>query len=98
MLHFHPELVRMNKAKNFLSNALLVEQEFTHLRATGPHGFGWIAQDLNSDGALGDASSATAKKGEETAIHQVKGFIALLRDMTVFSLDRLNHSDANALR
>lgn len=90
MLHFRPDLVRMAKAKNFVSSAIAMENEFTHLRPTGPHGFGWIAQDLNPDGAVGDASIATAEKGRQTAEHQAAGFIALLRDMTAFTLDRLH--------
>lgn len=98
MLHFRPDLVRMQKAKNFVSNALAMEQEFTHLRPTGLHGFGWIAQDLNTEGAVGDASIATAEKGKQTAAHQVDGFIALLRDMTAFSLDRLHVTNADPLR
>jgi creatinine amidohydrolase len=90
MLHFRPDLVRMQNAKNFISNAMAMEQEYTHLRPVGPHGFAWIAQDLNADGAVGDASSATAEKGKATAEHQVEGFIALLRDMTAFPLKRLH--------
>lgn len=93
MLQFRPDLVRMEKAKSFVSTAVFMEQEFAHLRATGPHGFGWIAQDLNPDGAVGDASIATADKGRLTAEHQAAGFIALLRDMTSFSLDRLHAID-----
>ncbi len=98
MLHLRPDLVRMEKAQNFVSNALAIEQQFTHLRAVGPHGFGWIAQDLNAHGAVGNASIATAKKGETTAEHQVQGCIALLRDMTAFPLTRLHTPDADALR
>lgn len=98
MLHFRPDLVRMNKVKNFVSNAIAIEQEFTHLRAIGPHGFGWIAQDLNADGALGNAAIATAEKGRETAQHQAEGMIALLRDMTAFRLDRLYAGGADAVR
>lgn len=98
MLHFRPDLVRMSKAKNFVSNAAVIEQEFVHLRATGPHGFGWIAQDLNTDGAVGAAAIATAEKGRETAEHQVQGFITLLRDMIAFQLNRLYVADADALR
>jgi creatinine amidohydrolase len=90
MLHFRPELVRMQYAKNFISNAVAIEQEYTHLRPAGQHAFAWIAQDLNAEGAVGDASSATADKGKATAEHQVEGFIALLRDMTAFSLKRLH--------
>jgi creatinine amidohydrolase len=90
MLHFRPELVRMQHAKNFVSNAMAIEQEYTHLRPIGQHAFAWIAQDLNADGAVGDASSATADKGKATAEYQVEGLIALLRDMTAFPLKRLH--------
>jgi len=90
MLHFRPDLVRMDKAKNFISNAMAMEQDYTHLRPIGTHAFAWIAPDLNADGAVGDASSATAEKGKATAEHQAEGFIALLRDMTAFPLTRLH--------
>jgi creatinine amidohydrolase len=90
MLHFRPDLVRMDKAKNFISNAMAMEQDYTHLRPIGTHAFAWIAPDLNADGAVGDASSATAEKGKATAEYQAEGFIALLRDMTAFPLTRLH--------
>ena len=82
MLDFRKDLVRMDKAKNFVSSAVAMEKEFKHLTPAGTHSFGWIAQDLNPDGAVGNAAIATAEKGARTAEHQADGFIALLRDMT----------------
>jgi len=95
MLSFRRELVHMDEAKNFVSSAIAMEQEFVHLGPTGTHAFGWIAQDLHPDGAVGDAGKATAEKGRSTAEHQIAGFIALLRDMAAFSLSRL-HAVAGA--
>jgi creatinine amidohydrolase len=95
MLEFRPDLVRMADAKNFVSSAIAMEKEFKKLSADGAHAFGWIAQDLNAEGAVGDASKATAAKGKKTAEHQVDGFIALLRDMAAFSLSRLYQADAH---
>jgi len=90
MLHFRPDLVDMSKAKLFPSRAAEMEAAgYTLLRPAGPHGFGWIAQDLNPDGAVGDASIATAEKGRLTAEHQADGFIALLRDVARFRLGDL---------
>lgn len=94
MLRFRPDLVDGASAKNFVSSGIAMENEFKHLSATGMHGFGWIAQDLNTEGAVGDASKGTADKGLKSAEHQVDGFIALLRDMTNFKLDRLFLSEA----
>ena len=88
----------MDEAKNFVSTAIAMENEFKHLGPTGSHAFGWIAQDLNTEGAVGDAGKATAEKGSKTAEHQIEGFIALLRDMTAFSLNRLYAADADPIR
>src|SRR5262245_58726875 len=86
MLHLRPDLVRMEKAQNFASSAAACERQFTHLRPTGKHAFGWIAQDLNPHGAVGNALAATAAKGAATAEHQIAGAIELLRDMAAFPL------------
>ena len=87
MLHFRPDLVDMAKAKLFPSRAADIEKTFTHLRPIGNHAFGWIAGDLNPDGAVGDASAGTAEKGRRTAEFQADGFIALLRDVARFAVD-----------
>ena len=89
MLHFRPDLVDMSKAKLFPSKAAAMERDYTHLRPAGQHGFGWIAPDINPDGAVGDASLATAEKGRLTAEHQADAFIALLRDVARFPLGDL---------
>jgi creatinine amidohydrolase len=98
MLSFRRDLVAMGQAKNFVSSAIAMEKEFKHLGPTGTHAFGWIAQDLNTEGAVGDASKATDEKGKKTAEHQIDGFIALLRDMTAFPLNRLYAANADPLR
>jgi creatinine amidohydrolase len=89
MLHFRPDLVDMSNAKFFSSTAADMEQQYTHLRPAGQHGFGWIAQDLNPDGAVGDASAASKEKGRRTAEHQADEFVALLRDVARFPLGQL---------
>jgi len=89
MLHFRPDLVRMEHARDFAPSIIEMSQTFRHLKPIGAHAFGWIAQDINPDGAAGDASLGTAEKGRLTAQHQAKGFIELLRDVRDFSLSRL---------
>lgn len=98
MLEFRPDLVKTSEAKNFVSSAIAMEAEFTHLSADSAHGYSWIAQDLNAEGAVGDASKASAAKGQKTADHQLDGFIALLRDVTAFPLNRLHAADAHPIR
>ncbi|TMJ33980.1 MAG: RidA family protein [Alphaproteobacteria bacterium] len=53
------------------------------LVCSGQLGITPIAQDLNADGALGDASAASAEKGRLTAEHQADAFIAFLRDVYI---------------
>jgi creatinine amidohydrolase len=89
MLHFRPDLVRMDKAQNFAPSTIRIAQEFDLLRPTGFTAFGWIAQDLHPSGAAGDASLATAEKGRLTAEFAAEAFIRLLHDVKRFSLDRL---------
>jgi len=89
MLAFRPEAVRMAEARDFVSSAVAMEQEFTWLRATQPIGFGWMSSDLNDHGAMGDASIASAAKGEACADYGATAFIELLEDVASFDLARL---------
>ena len=89
MLRFRPDLVRTDKAADFVPASVTIEREFTWLRVTQPIGFGWTAQDVSPAGAMGNAAAATADKGEEAAIHGAQAFIDLLRDVQRFDLGRL---------
>ncbi|MCW5715940.1 MAG: creatininase family protein [Bauldia sp.] len=89
MLHLRPDLVRMDKARDFRSAQLSFIEEFSQLRAHGPSQFGWMAQDLNPLGALGNASNAAAEKGRLVIEHQAAAFVALCRDVHRFDLARL---------
>ncbi|MCY4260463.1 MAG: creatininase family protein, partial [Rhodobacteraceae bacterium] len=66
MLHFRPDLVKMDKAQNFRSTA-----ETASIPPTGPVSVAWVASDLNPHGVVGNAAAATAAKGKATARHQV---------------------------
>lgn len=64
-------------------------ERFTHLRAYGPHAFGWLMQDLNPAGTVGDARMATAAMGERLLDGAVEGLAELCREMQLFDLDHL---------
>jgi len=89
MLAFRPDLVEMNRAKDFVPASRDLEREFKWLRADRPAGFGWMAQDLSNEGAMGDAAAATAEKGVATADFWARSFVELLRDVSAFDLSRL---------
>lgn len=84
MLALHPEKVDMSKAENFPSRQSEFTGRFRHLRAYGPHAFGWKMSDLNRQGVAGNAGAATAAKGERLIAHAVKGLVELLEDVDKF--------------
>lgn len=89
MLALRPELVDMDKARDFPSAQSRFEQEFRHLRAYGPHAFGWTMADLSPDGAAGNAAAASAQAGAAILDHAAKGFAELLEDVARFDLSAL---------
>lgn len=89
MLAFAPESVRMDKLDDFVPVTKPMEQEFNYLRAAVPAGFGWMTQDLQESGAIGNAKAATRNKGEAAADHGARAFVALLEDVARFDLKRL---------
>ena len=88
-LAFRPDSVRMDRARDFASAGEAMAAEFKRLRAAQQLGFAWMASDLNSDGAVGEAASATAAKGEAAADHGADALVELLRDVIAFDLARL---------
>jgi creatinine amidohydrolase len=89
MLAARPDLVRAGEAQNFVPATVAMEREFTWLRAGEPAGFGWMSQDLHPSGAMGDATCATAAKGEAALAHGARAFVALLGEVARFDLGRL---------
>jgi creatinine amidohydrolase len=89
MLALRPDLVRMGRAKNFPNAQAQFAKDFTHLRAYGPHAFGWKMSDLSPDGVTGNAASANAKAGQRILDHAVAGFVELIADVDRFDLERL---------
>jgi creatinine amidohydrolase len=83
------DTVRMDKAEPAVPVTVEMEREFKWLGAFRPAGFGWMTQDLHASGAVGDASQATAQKGEAALAHGAKSFVELLREVDGFDLVRL---------
>jgi len=89
MLAAQPGTVRVEKAPNATPATIAMAREFRWLSAYRPAGFAWMTQDLNLSGAVGDATLATAKKGEAAFEQGAKAFVELLREVDRFDLSRL---------
>jgi creatinine amidohydrolase len=89
MLAAMPEAVRIDKAPNATPATITMAREFKWLGAYRPAGFAWMTQDLNPTGAIGDATLASAAKGEAALAHGAQAFVELLREVDHFDLARL---------
>jgi creatinine amidohydrolase len=89
MLAAMPGTVRMDRAPNATPATIEMAREFKWLGAYRPAGFAWMTQDLNPTGAIGNATLASAEKGEAALAHGAKAFVELLREVDRFDLARL---------
>jgi creatinine amidohydrolase len=81
MLAIHPDKVDMTKVADFASQQADFIRDYTHLRAYGPHAFGWQMSDLSEIGAVGNAAGASAEIGAAILDHAVEGLAELLKDV-----------------
>ena len=81
MLAIHPDKVAMERAADFPSRQGEFIRDYLHLRAYGPHAFGWTMEDLSAIGAVGNAAGASAEIGEAILDHAVSGLLELLKDV-----------------
>jgi creatinine amidohydrolase len=90
MLHFRPDLVAMDLARNFVSLGERLDKECQFLRPEGDGvGFGWQSQDLNEEGVCGDATGADAALGAKIADEVSDNLLQLLREIARYPLDRI---------
>jgi creatinine amidohydrolase len=89
MLHLRPDLVQMDKAKNFVPASIAMEREYKYLRPEGRVGFGWQTQDINADGAVGNALDADAERGKALVDHAGAAFVELLQEIARYPLSNI---------
>jgi creatinine amidohydrolase len=82
LLHAHPELVRKALAPNSIPEHL---KTFKHPPFMGPLTFAWLTPDITKNGVLGDATVATAEKGERFLSEAASQVAELLSDIAEFS-------------
>jgi creatinine amidohydrolase len=95
MLHLAPDRVRMDRAENFRSWGEDIDADNSILVPEGAVGFGWMAHDLNPQGALGDATKATAELGAEIVEAVAGRLVTLLREVRGLDISRIApHAEA----
>jgi len=90
MLARYPQTVRRNEIADFRPRSMAMEQDYRRLAAHRPAPFAWQAQDLHPSGAAGDATQASAEKGELLLDHGAAAFCELLADVDKFDPETLS--------
>jgi creatinine amidohydrolase len=91
MLAAHPTLVRTDKLAPFPSAGSDMATTYRHLSTQRPAPLAWQVQDLNANGAVGDATQASAKKGDALLAHGARAFCELLADVDAFDVTTLGN-------
>jgi creatinine amidohydrolase len=81
LLHLAPQLVRSSSIADFPSLGQRLAARGGLLGAEKPVGFGWMTQDLNPQGACGDARAASADKGRAVLDHAAGRLLQLLAEV-----------------
>ena len=89
MLARHGQHVRTDAIADFRSSAIAMDSRYRHLSAHRPAPFAWQVQDLHGSGAVGNATLASADKGEQLIEHGARAFCELLDDVDKFDVAAL---------
>ena len=89
MLALHPDLVSMDAAADFASESRALARDRPALFARGVGGFGWLAEDLNPHGVMGNAAAADAGTGARLVAHFAAGYAAAIGDLAQMPLPRM---------
>lgn len=82
MLHLRPDLVRREHAGRWVPEHLA---DYQHIGFGKPVSFGWLSSDFNSDGVLGDASTATAEHGKQLFERAVETMASVIGEAQRFT-------------
>ncbi|MBL8837383.1 MAG: creatininase family protein [Alphaproteobacteria bacterium] len=86
IMALRPDDVRRERLDNFRSLRETMARDFTVLRPGGRVGFAWATQDLNADGACGDARMADADKGRTLLERSARALATLFEEIDRFDM------------
>jgi creatinine amidohydrolase len=92
MLARYQQHVRTDAIADFRPSSIAMERDYRWLSTGRPAPFAWQAQDLHPSGAAGNATLASAEKGERLIDQGARGFIELLEDVDKFDVKQLASS------
>jgi creatinine amidohydrolase len=90
MLARYRRHVNSDKIADFRPASIAMEKQYRWLSAHRPAPFAWQTQDLHASGGVGDATAASAEKGERLLDHGARAFCELLAEVDNFDVKRLS--------
>jgi creatinine amidohydrolase len=90
MLARYRDQVRVEAVADFRPAGMTMAGDYRWLSTQRPAPFAWQAQDLHGSGAAGDATKASAEKGERLIDQGARAFCELLADVDKFDLRALS--------
>jgi creatinine amidohydrolase len=90
MLARYRRHVNSDKIADFRPASIAMEKQYRWLSAHRPAPFAWQTQDLHVSGGVGDATAASAEKGERLLDHGARAFCELLAEVDNFDVKRLS--------
>jgi creatinine amidohydrolase len=90
MLARYKQHVRTDEIADFRPAGIALEKDYRWLSTHRPAPFAWQAQDLHSSGAAGDATQASAEKGQRLLDQGARAFCELLADVDKFDPETLS--------
>jgi len=89
IMHLHPDLVHTDRIADFEPASIEMARQYRRLGPTGATPFGWVAEDLHTSGAVGNAALADVEKGSEIVTRAAQAFAELLEEVGRFDLSEL---------
>ncbi len=90
MLHLRPDLVRTSEVTDFPPLGNLLERTLRHVGTDKEGGsVSWLAEDLNRDGAAGNATLASPEMGERLVNGYGQVLADVIRDTKEFPIERM---------
>lgn len=83
MLYLRPELVQMDRARRTIPEWMA---ENRHVRFGGPVQFGWLSNDFDESGVIGDPEGANAEHGERSFRSAVEAFSSALQEVNGYAI------------
>ena len=90
MLARYQQHVRVEAIADFRPAGIAMAKDYRWLSTQRPAPFAWQAQDLHPSGAAGDATQASAEKGERLIEQSARAFCELLADVDKFDPQMLS--------